>query len=140
MPITEETLADLRKRLREMLSERIGIESKLESLNTESAAIEKVLDCYGDGDKAKRAFPDEKVLSENLPRSVRQLTRPDAMRAALKVLGKASPKQVAAKMTEMGWEWNGAKPVQTAGVELNRLSNMDNSHVQWVDRGLYRHV
>ena len=118
--ISETTKRDLRRRVEEIGRARVEVQARLDHLASESDAINTLLGEWrsADGKSAR--------------------TRPDALRAALKQLGTASPKEVSERMTEEGWEWNGVNPIQTAGVELNRLSKMPGGGVERVARGQYQ--
>ena len=92
----------------------------MRELNRESTAIQTLLPQANDGSGKKK-------------------TRADHIRDALQAIGRGSPKAVGDEMTKRGWNWNGAKPTEIVGVELNRLSGIDGSHVKWVERGVYRY-
>lgn len=119
MALQPTTFSDLRKRLIEIEEERKDIEVRLRALNQESSAIQTLL----------------RQTNDDSPKK----TRADHIREALQAIDKGSPKAVADEMTKHGWNWNGATPSSVVGVELNRLSAIEGSHVEWVERGIYRY-
>lgn len=127
MRLQDSTLEDLRNRAQVIQGERESWEARIRGLSSEETAIAVLLREYSN--------PGAEGCD------LKKRTRSDHIKGALKSIKEGSPTGVAEEMLKLGWKWNGdVKPGSIVAVELNRLSSINGSGVEWVERGLYRFV